>query len=236
MDISTIFHVLIKRWFLIVSFAILSGIGAAVVSIYFMPNIYESSATMIIGSQIDVTQRQLTLNDYSLNVKLVNSYQILCKSNRILKQVSTKSNLPFSARQLSKKVDVTSVKDTEIIRITAQDSNPAIAAQIADTVATIFVAEIPQIMKMANVQIIDHAMAPTNPIKPNRSTNILVAAFVGLILGIGISFLLEYLDTRIHQSEQIGKILDVPMLGFMPLLEATPQALISRKENLNHIT
>jgi capsular polysaccharide biosynthesis protein len=220
MDIRDIIGIIIKRWILILSLTLLFGISSMMISIFLLQNVYESSAVMIISSPTDNQQQgQLTLSDYTLNVQLVNSYRVLCKTDKVLNQVIDETKLPLNAEQLSAKITVTSENDTDIIRISAQDESPETAARIANAVATIFVREIPQIMRMDNVQVIDNAVIPKNPVKPNRQAIIAVAALLGMMLGIGISFLIDYLDVSIKSAEQLGELLGVPVLGSIPHMQ-----------------
>jgi len=56
----------------------------------------------------------------------------------------------------------------------------------------------------------------TSPIGPNRQRNILIALFISLVGGIGISFLLDYLDDSIKSSDDVGRGLGLPTLGLIP--------------------
>jgi len=71
-------------------------------------------------------------------------------------------------------------------------------------------------IKTANIRIIDSAEVPRGPISPNKRRNILLAVVVGLTLGIGLAFLLEYLDNTIKFPEEVKNYLKIPYLGPVP--------------------
>lgn len=215
MDIRDIFRIIKKHWILITSVACIAIIGSASISYLILDNVYEADAVMIISSPED-SQKQFTLSDYNLNTSLVNSYRSLLKTDRILSQVLKSINLPINVNELSNKINVTSDNDTELIKIAVEDTDPATAAKIANAVATVFIKEIPQIMKMDNVQLIDNAVPPQTPTKPNRKMIIAISMLLGFLLGFGIAFLIDYLDVSIKTSEQLEKILEVPILGIIP--------------------
>ncbi|RLC01162.1 MAG: hypothetical protein DRH90_16790 [Deltaproteobacteria bacterium] len=88
-------------------------------------------------------------------------------------------------------------------------------------------------MKTGNIRIIDQAEVPVYPVKPRKKLNILLAVMVGLFLGIGIAFLLEYMDNTIKLPEDVTDFLKVPYLGPVPAftmngaLDDIPAELIS---------
>ncbi|HEY5653949.1 MAG TPA: polysaccharide biosynthesis tyrosine autokinase [Pontiella sp.] len=66
------------------------------------------------------------------------------------------------------------------------------------------------------VEIIDIAEANPVAVSPNVFVNILLSIFVGLGAGVGLAYFIEYLDTSIKTSEDIERILGLPVLGLIP--------------------
>ena len=52
---------------------------------------------------------------------------------------------------------------------------------------------------------------------PNKTMNIAIAFILGMMVGSGIVFLLEYLDNTYKNKEQLEKDLDIPVLGVIPM-------------------
>jgi len=73
-------------------------------------------------------------------------------------------------------------------------------------------------MKTGNIRIIDKAEVPQSPVKPKKKRNILLAVIVGLTLGIGTAFFLEYLDNTIKLPEDVKEHLEIPYLGPVPAI------------------
>ncbi len=67
-----------------------------------------------------------------------------------------------------------------------------------------------------NIKITGSAVKPNSPIGPQRNRNILVAFLVSLAAGIGLAFLLDYLDDSIRTSDDIGRHLGLPTLALIP--------------------
>ncbi|TKJ40386.1 hypothetical protein CEE37_08675 [candidate division LCP-89 bacterium B3_LCP] len=71
--------------------------------------------------------------------------------------------------------------------------------------------------KTANVRIIDTAVPPQRPIRPNKKLNVTLAIFFGLGLGVAISFIIELLDSSIRTVEDLEKM-RVNVLGAIPTI------------------
>lgn len=68
-------------------------------------------------------------------------------------------------------------------------------------------------LKNSNIRILDTAEVPRLPVKPNKKLNIMLALIVGLTLGTGITFFLEYLDDTIRTPDDLERNLRMPFLG-----------------------
>jgi capsular exopolysaccharide synthesis family protein len=68
----------------------------------------------------------------------------------------------------------------------------------------------------SNIQVVDQAEMPTKPFKPNKRLNLLLAAVVGLFLGVGLAFFLEHLDDTIKTPEDLQNLIRLPSFGIVP--------------------
>jgi len=71
-------------------------------------------------------------------------------------------------------------------------------------------------LKASNIRIVDPAEIPSRPIKPNKRLNILLAAIVGLMGGIGLAFFFEYLDDTVKTPDDLKRYFSIPFLGPIP--------------------
>ena len=71
-------------------------------------------------------------------------------------------------------------------------------------------------MTASNIQIVDRAELPTVPYKPNKKLNLLLAAVVGLFLGVGLAFFFEYLDNTVKTPEDVEQLIQLPSFGMIP--------------------
>ena len=73
-------------------------------------------------------------------------------------------------------------------------------------------------METSNIRIIDKAQVPLAPIYPKKKKNLVLALFIGILGGVGLCFLLEYLDNTVKSPEDIEKLSSLPSLGMIPYL------------------
>ena len=87
---------------------------------------------------------------------------------------------------------------------------------IANAIPKVFTKEVQRITKANGAEVIDTAVLPENPIKPNKLMNVAIATVLGLMISLFVVFLLEYMDNKIKKPEDIEKHLGLPILGVVP--------------------
>jgi len=71
-------------------------------------------------------------------------------------------------------------------------------------------------MKLNNVRVVDYAREPTAPFNINRQRDITRAAVIGLIVGIGLAYLVHFGDDRIRRTEELEQGMRLPVLAVIP--------------------
>lgn len=217
LDLRDLWHMVANRWQFIVVIPLVAMLISAVVSIFFITPQYQSSATLLVLKQ--QPEQSLQYSDLQISRQLVQTYREIARSRRVLDSVIDNLKLDYSYGQLREKVEVTSVRDTEVIHITVTDPNPRLARRIANQVADSFKAQTEEIMQLESVTILDYAVIPSRPVSPRIPLNIAVALAVGLMAALGLVFLLEYLDNTVKTAEDVQEFLGLPVLGIIPYME-----------------
>ncbi len=219
-SLREIYYILKKRMGMIIILLILSLAASAVVSFYVLDKQYQANTTLMVGRPKDyVTENKLEYNDLLLNQRLVSTYGELIKTRTVADRVIENMGLSLTYSQLREKLNVSLVKDTEIISISVMDTDPALAADIANETAAVFMETVQEIMKVENIQVIDTAQVPTSPVQPRPMMNIAIAGVLAIMLGVFIAFLIEFLDTTIKTPEDVEKNLGLPVIGSIPMVE-----------------
>jgi succinoglycan biosynthesis transport protein ExoP len=71
-------------------------------------------------------------------------------------------------------------------------------------------------MNASNIQMVDKAEVPRGPYKPDTRRNLMMAAVIGLFLGVAMAFVLEHLDNTIKTPDDVEQILRLPSFGVVP--------------------
>jgi capsular exopolysaccharide synthesis family protein len=75
-------------------------------------------------------------------------------------------------------------------------------------------------LRTSNIKVVDRALVPGGPFTPNVRRNLLTALLLGLLGGLGLIFLVEYLDNTVKGPEDVEKLVGLPSLGIIPFLSA----------------
>ncbi|WP_059173407.1 YveK family protein [Bacillus sp. FJAT-27445] len=219
-----------KRIRLILGITFAAVFISALVSYFVLTPIYQAS-TQILVNQAKTEQNMYNYNEIQTNLQLINTYNVIITTPAILDLVVKELNGEYTTGQLSSKISVASEKQSQIVNITVQDENPKTAAKIANTIAMVFQEQIISIMNVDNVTILSPATVTDGqaPVKPKPLLNVAIALIVGLMLGIGLAFLLEYFDNTIKSEQDVEKVLEMPVLGAVAVMGDT-RDLDSRTE------
>lgn len=218
-DLRQYLSIVLKKAWVIVLIAVMAIMISAVVSIFLLSPIYETSATMMVSRAIDTNDANIQYQDILISQRLVHTYSEIARSNRVLFRVIDTMGLDMTAEEMREKVSVTSVRDTEIIRISVSDTDREFAANLANAVAQVFMQEVVSIMRIDNIQLIDEARIPDAPVSPRIMLNIALAGVLGVMLGLAFVFFIEFMDNTVKASEDIEKRLDLPVLGVIPSVD-----------------
>ncbi|MBZ4647638.1 MAG: hypothetical protein JG777_3127 [Clostridia bacterium] len=217
MELREYLQIIRKRLWVVILITLLSTTTSAVISFFVLKPIYQSNTTLYVFKKID-TQGGIAYNDLLVGNQLVKDYRELVKSRLVSSTVIQELGLKdMTTSQMAAKLGVSLKNDTRLIEITAQDTDPEMAKEIANKVAEVFKKKVVELMDVENVQIIDKAEVPLTPVKPKKELNVAIAAFVGLMTGLGIIFLIEYLDNTIKTPEDVQKHLGLPVIGTIPV-------------------
>lgn len=215
-DLADLIFTLIRRWKLIV----LTAIPVVILGVIFAitrPTVYQAETTLIVSN--NMSSVSLDSSDISLSQRLVITYSEIAKNKSILNKVINKYDLKETTEQLAKLVTITPVDSTELISLTYKNSDPQLAAMVTNEIANEFMDKVVQVMRVRNVNIVEKAQVPVQPLSKKRALILLASVVLGLAAGTGMAFVMEFLHKKLRKPSEIQAILGVSMIGMIPDLE-----------------
>ncbi len=214
-DLREYLAIIKKKAWIIAAITAVTTFVSAFLSFFVLSPVYEAKTTLIVNTD-QKNDDTITGDEFSVTQRLAVTYGEIIKSRTVLEPVIEKLGLDISYDDLSKMVTVSPVKDTQIINISVQDTNPLKAKDIANYIPEVFTKEVKRITKANSVEVIDKAVEPLSPIKPNKLMNVLIAFVLGIMIGLFVVFLIEYMDNKMKTPQDVEKHLDLPILGVIP--------------------
>ncbi len=218
-DLREVFILLRNNIVLILVATILFGVVGFFVTKYLITPQYEASVNMIVNTKQDNTS--YVSNDNITSAKnLVSTYAIIIKSNTVLNQVIDNLGLDMDYDELSKKVTVTAVDDTQVMRVAVTDPDPYVAARIVRSISRVSPDVIVDSVEAGSCKVISQVDEPDEPISPSLMKNTAVAALAGFVVSAAIIFVKYFFSNYIVDDNDIQKYLGIPVLGVIPEIEA----------------
>lgn len=221
-DILDFIRYYLSKWFIVVILLVVTLIGGNIYTSKFRTPMYKSDTTIILVSEKNGEtdkDKSYTQSDLTFNKNLVTTYSNIVKSKKVLNQVREDLKLDYSYTELNKKVSVTSVDNTEIIKITVNDPDSVKAMMIANSIVPIFSNEVERIYGIENVSILDTAQVANDPYNVNTMKENVIFALAGILLGSMIIFVIYYFDSSVKNVEMIEDKLGLTVLGMVPKME-----------------
>ncbi len=216
MTLLELSRLLKKRLLLVVALPVVCAVAMGLFSFLLMPDTYTASTSLYVLTKTENVNGGNNNNMYSdLNASqlLTNDVAALVESDRVFNDTAK----DLGMQNLDEfDIAVASETTTRVITLSVagKDANTAatVANKLVDNVSDIA----REVMDIQGVNVIDEAIAPTDPSGPNRPMYIAAALMLGIFLAIAIVVLSDMLNTKVRNAEEVEELLGVPVIGRMP--------------------
>lgn len=188
-----------------------AGVTGAYTKLFIKPQYQSSAMIYIYGSTASFNSSKLTLS-----TQLTEDYTTLAKSRHVMEQVIRKMGFDCTTQELAATISVSHDNNSSILTMTATNSDPKIAADIANSVAEETAERIAEVMNIDKPSTVEDATVASYPVSPDLMKNTLVGALAGLIIAAGVIILLFLKDDTIKTSEDVAHYLDTTLLACLP--------------------
>jgi capsular polysaccharide biosynthesis protein len=210
-----------RLWIVLLAAAVVTGVVTGYS--FLQTPIYQTSIKIFLEPIQKDNNDTSYLGDVGSDAEGINTISLtmaeVIMSRPVAEGVVEKLDAPFSAGSVQAGITATPITDTQFIEVTYQDTDPERAQQVANAVGDVFAEQISEIQPTADsvsATTWEQAELPVGPISPNPERNALLALVAGLMLGVGLALLLDYLDDGWKSPEEVELIAGRPNLGGIP--------------------
>jgi capsular polysaccharide biosynthesis protein len=183
-----------------------------------IPPTYEAETQLLVGPYNTDRDTLAAAGD------LVQTYSELVTTTPLLESAISETGATITADELRQATRVTANDTTRFLSIRVQGTDPEMAAQLANRMAD----EISLLASRGTnrpegqLQVVDFAVAPTEPVAPQKSLIVGLAAIAALIGAMVLVMLVEYLSATVRTQDELERLTDLPFLGHVDTTRSLP--------------
>lgn len=223
-DLWKLMGMYLSRWKMIAVATVIAAVATFAYTALMVTPLYRTGV-MIYVNNIESSQQieYISAANLATSQQLVNTYKNIISSDTVLEEVAANLDMGYGAREIRAMMTTAQVDETEIFQVFITHPDPAVAAEIANTIAEVAPGRIAEFVEGSSTKIIDYAKVPESRYSPSYRKNVLVGAMLGLVAVLGYLTLGYLLDVRIRDDEDITEYFDQPLLGQIPAFNQAKQ-------------
>lgn len=208
-DLMELFHVLLRRWYVILICGLLGAAAAfGYTKIRIVPQ-YEASSMIYILEASDI--------NLSLSKQLTVDFATLAKSRPVVEKVIDELELNATYEQLVSTITIANPSDTSILKISVRNPDPELACEISNAMSDATAERVASVMMTDKPSKVEDAVVPKYPVSPNMKKNVMMGGMFGIVVMAGILVVMYLMDDRIKSEEDIERYLGLTTLASIPI-------------------
>lgn len=209
-----------RFWVIILVACIVVGLAAGFT--FMQTPTYSASTTILIGQELRGGSIDNLYNEVLGLQNTAETVTTAITTDPVAEGVIDRLDLQMSSRSLLANLEAQQIGTSHFIVISYEDTDPERAQTIANAVGDEFSEQIAGVSSSANsltAKVWEEAAVPGAPVSPDPVRNILLALVLGLMLGVGLAFLLDHLDDDWKSPEEVELVAGVPTFGVIPMFK-----------------
>ncbi|MBP3197660.1 MAG: polysaccharide export protein [Butyrivibrio sp.] len=212
-DFGELFFALKKGLWAIILFFVVGAVIAYYYTLYFITPIYTSSSMIYIFSKAaEVT----SMSDLQIGKQLTVDFEIIGKSRPVINKVIEDLDLNVSYEYLAQNVKLSNPTDSRIIKITVVNSDPQLACDIANTLASVLSERVAEVIDTTAPSSVEEAVPAKWASSPNKKRNTMVGGIMGMLVAVVIILIRYYCDLSVKNEDDVRKYLGLATLAAVP--------------------
>lgn len=199
-----------KRWAIVLA-TLLVALGAATALTALTPKTFQSTVSFFVSTSDTSDSNQLAQGG-TFTQQRVKSYTQLVNTPKVLGPVADALGMKDGASTLAPLVTAKAMTDTVIIDVSVTSTSPTETARIARAIGTSFPDAVADLERVSDtrpspvkVSLVRAPAAEGSLVGPNWTTNLAMAAFLGLLAGFCLALMRERTDTRIYNRRDLER-------------------------------
>lgn len=218
MELRDYIRILRRSWILIVAFALLSVLFAALVTLV-TPAKYTATTKLFVATHSSGSIQELQQGNTFTQAR-VKSYVQTVTTPAVLQPAIDALGLGVSPADLASQIDASTDLNTVIISISATSDSPTESAALAQAVGESLIKVVEALERPSDggtspvkLSVVTPASAPTEASSPNTQLNLLIGLVAGIILGLVTALVRSSIDNKVRGEDDLRAVTDLPLLG-----------------------
>lgn len=215
LDLADIIEMLWKHKFALVLFAVICSALMFVRTQFFVHDTYTSYGVLHISNKTERVERDTVIekNDIETSKTLSTTYMEVLKTRIFLKDISNAVYGKYTGDEILKMINISTVNDTELLKISVKALNAYDAYAIAEAITQKAPDKLTSVYKSGEVEIVDPPVKPQNPDPKGYAKNTAAGFMIGLMIGFAYAFVYDFFDKKVHKASDISKRFGISVLG-----------------------
>ena len=232
-DIRRLIALVLSKIWVVVICAILFATSSFLYTKFAVPLKYESYTSLYVRSDRTVSTQdndsEVNMNTLNLSKSLVSTYVVVLQSDSVMDKIGNLLVLEFddetlasvftiedgkiSTESIKSCFTMTSIDDTEAMKISAVTTNPEVSAALCNMMAQVAPDFLIRVVGAGSVEIIDPAVPDYTPVSASIPKNTLLGLLAGIVVAVVFIFIVDFVDDTVKDSNDISDLFDKSVLG-----------------------
>lgn len=221
-DLSEIFHALLKKWWAIVVTALAGLLLAVGITKFAITPMYQSQSMLYILSN-STTADTTTYTELQVGAILTGDLEVIATSKAVIdasvQKIYDERGILFTSNEIFKMLSVSAESNTRILTIQAVSDDPEHACWVAEAVAEATAERAAEIMKSDPPSLLAEAEIPEEPISPSMMKNAVMGFLLGAIVVCAYIVIKVLMNDNIKTEDDVAKYLGAPTLAVVPYVK-----------------
>ena len=208
-------YLLKKKWALIVFIIAICLISTIAITKYVIKPVYESKTKVFVGKEIN---NESTYDQWEIQMyqQLMQTYVELASTNNLIESALESINLDKDVEEVLENLSVVQKENTQILEISYKSIDSKESFDVVNAITNEFIKVSRNIIPNVNVEIIDDAKIPKEPLTDNLLRNLVVAFIGGCVLSVSLILLMDFFNDTFNSKEEVERNLGLPIIGVIP--------------------